>query len=98
MRPLKAIVTAVGKEEAFYLAEYWITLGLCGSCIAMPTQATSNQMHGRFRDFSDECYAQPIDGPEPAGKTKSRAEPASDSTLCPYGINALLTAEVRLGT
>jgi len=38
-------------EAAFYLADYWNASGFRGSYIAMPTQATSNQLHQRFERF-----------------------------------------------
>ena len=42
-----------GKTEAsMYLADYWAeSAGLRGCYFALPTQATSNQMFGRVRDF-----------------------------------------------
>jgi len=38
-------------EAAFYLAECWNASGFRGSYIAMPTQATSNQLYARFEGF-----------------------------------------------
>ena len=44
-------------EAAFYLAERWAaTLGQGGYYIALPTQATSDQMYGRARDFLQGRY------------------------------------------
>jgi CRISPR-associated endonuclease/helicase Cas3 len=44
-------------ESAFYLAEHWAaTLGQGGHYIALPTQATSDQMFGRARDFLQRRY------------------------------------------
>jgi len=42
-----------GKTEvAIALGEYWnAALGQSGAYIALPTQATSNQMHGRYENF-----------------------------------------------
>lgn len=38
-------------EAAFYLADFWNASGFRGSYIAMPTQATSNQLYQRFLAF-----------------------------------------------
>ena len=39
-------------ESAVYLSEYWRTIsGRCGTYIALPTMATSNQMHSRYEEF-----------------------------------------------
>lgn len=39
-------------EAAIYLAEYWNwRMGRCGTYIALPTMATSNQMYDRYRHF-----------------------------------------------
>jgi len=39
-------------ESAIYLSECWkLQNGSCGAYIALPTMATSNQMHGRYREF-----------------------------------------------
>src|ERR1051325_4081800 len=38
-------------EAAFYLEDLWNARGFRGSYVAMPTQATSNQLYARFRDF-----------------------------------------------
>ena len=38
-------------EAAFYLADHWNASGYRGSYIAMPTQATSNQLYGRYLTF-----------------------------------------------
>lgn len=39
-------------EAALYLAEYWNRrMGRCGTYIALPTMATSNQMYDRYRHF-----------------------------------------------
>lgn len=45
--------TGEGKTEAaIHLAEEWVRRrGLAGIYVALPTQATSNQMHARFREF-----------------------------------------------
>jgi CRISPR-associated endonuclease/helicase Cas3 len=43
-------------EAAFYLAECWNASGLRGSYIAMPTQATSNQLYERYREFLARRY------------------------------------------
>lgn len=43
-------------EAAFYLAECWNAGGLRGAYIAMPTQATSNQLYERFREFLARRY------------------------------------------
>ncbi len=41
-------------ESAIYLAECWrLQHGAAGAYIALPTMATSNQMHHRYRDFLD---------------------------------------------
>jgi CRISPR-associated endonuclease/helicase Cas3 len=47
-----------GKTEvAMYLADYWAaTLGQKGTYFALPTQATSNQMFTRVRDFLTNRY------------------------------------------
>lgn len=44
-------------EAAFYLAEHWNTLGYRGCYIAMPTQATSNQLYDRFKRFLQHRFA-----------------------------------------
>jgi CRISPR-associated endonuclease/helicase Cas3 len=48
----------IGKTEAaFYLARHWEErLGLRGSYFALPTQATSNQMFTRTREFLEKTY------------------------------------------
>ncbi|HEX6937947.1 MAG TPA: CRISPR-associated helicase Cas3' [Longimicrobiales bacterium] len=39
-------------EAAIHLGEHWVrTLGLSGMYIALPTQATSNQMHRRYLEY-----------------------------------------------
>lgn len=38
-------------EAAFYLANHWEARGVRGSYIALPTQATANQMHQRVTEF-----------------------------------------------
>ncbi len=38
-------------EAALYLAHRWEVQGARGTYMALPTQATANQMHGRVRDF-----------------------------------------------
>lgn len=44
-------------EAAFYLAEHWsATLDQGGYYVALPTQATSDQMFGRLRDFLQRRY------------------------------------------
>jgi CRISPR-associated endonuclease/helicase Cas3 len=43
-------------EAAFYLAEGWNASGLRGSYIAMPTQATSNQLYERYKEFLARRY------------------------------------------
>lgn len=44
-------------EAAMYLADYWAaTLGQKGTYFALPTQATSNQMFTRVRDFLTNRY------------------------------------------
>lgn len=43
-------------EPAFYLADFWNALGFRGSYIAMPTQATSDQLYGRLRTFLEGRY------------------------------------------
>jgi CRISPR-associated endonuclease/helicase Cas3 len=43
-------------EAAFYFADYWNATGFRGSYIAMPTQATSNQLFERFRRFLQARY------------------------------------------
>jgi CRISPR-associated endonuclease/helicase Cas3 len=43
-------------EAAFYLAECWNAGGLRGSYVAMPTQATSNQLYERFEQFLTRRY------------------------------------------
>ncbi len=50
--------TGIGKTEAaLYLADRWIQeTGGRGIYVAMPTQATSNQMFGRVRDFLAKRY------------------------------------------
>jgi CRISPR-associated endonuclease/helicase Cas3 len=50
--------TGEGKTEAaLYLTESWIArLGQQGAYVALPTQATSNQMFGRVVDFAQNCY------------------------------------------
>jgi CRISPR-associated endonuclease/helicase Cas3 len=51
--------TGEGKTEAaLYLADRWLQAeGQRGTYVAMPTQATSNQMLGRFREFLERRYA-----------------------------------------
>ncbi len=45
-------------EAAMFLADYWIAkLQQQGCYFALPTQATSNQMFGRVRDFLQERYS-----------------------------------------
>lgn len=61
--PVLAIVEAPmgeGKTEAaMYLADYWtMARGQRGCFFALPTQATSNQMFGRVRDFLAHRYPQ----------------------------------------
>jgi CRISPR-associated endonuclease/helicase Cas3 len=48
-----------GKSEAaLYLAEHWdASLGQHGCYFALPSQATSNQMFSRVRQFLMQCYA-----------------------------------------
>ncbi len=50
--------TGEGKTEAaLYLADRWLQVEQQrGTYVAMPTQATSNQMLGRFRDFLERRY------------------------------------------
>ena len=44
-------------EAAMYLADYWAaSAGHQGHYFALPTQATSNQMFGRVRDFLNDRY------------------------------------------
>jgi CRISPR-associated endonuclease/helicase Cas3 len=44
-------------EAAIYLADYWtVTLGQKGTYFALPTQATSNQMFTRVREFLQTRY------------------------------------------
>lgn len=44
-------------EAAIYLADYWAAnVGQVGHYFALPTQATSNQMFGRVRDFLRNRY------------------------------------------
>jgi CRISPR-associated endonuclease/helicase Cas3 len=44
-------------EAAIYLADYWsANVGQVGHYFALPTQATSNQMFGRVRDFLRNRY------------------------------------------
>ena len=44
-------------EAAIYLADNWASsAGLEGHYVALPTQATSNQMFGRVRDFLQDRY------------------------------------------
>lgn len=44
-------------EAAIYLADYWAAkVGQAGHYFALPTQATSNQMFGRVRDFLRNRY------------------------------------------
>jgi len=52
--------TGGGKTElALHIADLLINrLGLSGAYIAMPTQATSNQMFGRFVDYLEKRYPQ----------------------------------------
>lgn len=64
--PTLAVIEAPmgeGKTEAaFYLAERWAaSLGQGGYYIALPTQATSDQMFGRVRDFLRERYPDAAD-------------------------------------
>lgn len=49
----------VGKTEAaLYLQDWWATrLGQRGAYVALPTQATSNQMFGRVQDFLGRRYS-----------------------------------------
>jgi len=59
--PALAIIeapTGEGKTEAaLYMADYWLhTAQQRGIYIAMPTQATSNQMFGRMRRFLEQRY------------------------------------------
>lgn len=51
--------TGIGKTEtAVYLADHWLqTHQGRGLYVAMPTQATSNQMYGRIGDFLNHHYA-----------------------------------------
>lgn len=51
-------LTGGGKTEAaFYLADYYLNqLGLAGIYVAMPTQATGNQMFRRFADYLSRRY------------------------------------------
>lgn len=63
--PMMAIVEAPmgeGKTEAaMYLADYWtVTQGQRGCFFALPSQATSNQMFGRVRDFLAHRYPQDV--------------------------------------
>lgn len=45
-------------EAALYLADHWdALLGQHGFYVALPTQATSNQMYGRVRQFLEHRYA-----------------------------------------
>ncbi len=50
--------TGIGKTEtALYLADSWLQQNAGrGLYVAMPTQATSNQMYGRIGDFLDHRY------------------------------------------
>lgn len=52
--------TGIGKTEiALYLADHWLNIKKGrGLYIAMPTQATSNQMFGRFTDYLLNRYPQ----------------------------------------
>lgn len=43
-------------EAAFYLADCWNAAGLRGSYVAMPTEATSNQLYKRFQEFLARRY------------------------------------------
>ena len=54
--------TGIGKTEAaLYLADRWMQMGRQrGLYIAMPTQATSNQMFGRVKDFLSGRYPQEL--------------------------------------
>lgn len=66
--PLLAIIeapTGTGKTEAaFYLADVLNQIGRRqGMYIAMPTQATSNQMYDRTASFLRSCYPQSAIGP-----------------------------------
>ena len=46
-------------EAAMFLADHWaVTQGQQGCYFALPTQATSNQMFGRVRDFLGRRYAE----------------------------------------
>jgi len=61
-RPGLVIVEApmgTGKTEAaFWLSDAWqVGTGLGGTYIALPTEATSNQMFGRFREFLSRRFA-----------------------------------------
>lgn len=51
--------TGIGKTEtALYLANHWLQAHKGrGLYVAMPTQATSNQMYGRIADFLNHHYA-----------------------------------------
>ncbi len=52
--------TGIGKTEtAVYLANHWLqTYQSRGLYVAMPTQATSNQMYGRIGNFLNHHYAE----------------------------------------
>jgi len=65
LEPGLAIIEApmgVGKTEAaIHLAEAWAAqLGLVGAYIALPTQATSNQMHKRYAEYLKRRGATPL--------------------------------------
>lgn len=48
-------------EAAIHLGEHWVrALGLGGMYIALPTQATSNQMHRRYREYLKRANADAI--------------------------------------
>lgn len=59
-RPALVIVEAPmgeGKTEAaFYLADGWNTASFRGAYMAMPTQATSNQLFKRYQGFLEQRY------------------------------------------
>ena len=62
-RPALVIIevpTGAGKTEAaLYLADYWAARRQqCGLYVAMPTMATSNQMHTRISAMLDQRYPQ----------------------------------------
>jgi len=43
-------------EAALLLTDYWNVQGFRGAYVALPTQATANQLHGRVRRFLGERY------------------------------------------